>query len=147
MPRFAVAHLLFVALALSCCARGGDVSAEQGVRAFMAGVFDRPEARLTVPSVATVGDYAVAGWLQDGRGGRALLKRSDEGWEFVVCSGDELLQPAGLRSAGLPADLADNMVDRLRQAEASLSSEQRARLGSFRGVLRMEGVGHPPVAR
>jgi hypothetical protein len=147
MPRFAFAHLLFAALALSGCARGGDVSAEQGVRAFMAGVFDRPEARLTVPTVATVGDYAVAGWLQDGRGGRALLKRSDEGWEFVVCSGDELLQPAGLRSAGLPADLADNMVDRLLQAEASLSSEQRARLGSFRGVLRMEGVGHPPVAR
>ena len=147
MPRYAFAHLLFAALALSACVGGGDAPAEQGVRAFMAGVFDRPEARLTVPTVATVGDYAVAGWLQDGRGGRALLKRSDEGWEFVVCSGDELLQPAGLRSAGLPADLADNMVDRLRQAEASLSSEQRARLGSFRGVLRMEGVGHPPVAR
>jgi hypothetical protein len=147
MPRFAFARLLLLALALSGCARVGDVPAEEGVRSFMAGVFDRPEARLTVPTVVMAGDYAVAGWLQDGRGGRALLKRSDEGWEFVVCSGDELLRPECLRSVGLPADLADIMVVRLRQAEASLSSEQRGRLGAFRGVLRMEGAGHPPVPR
>ena len=88
MRPFVIVRLLLVALALSACVRGtAPAPAEQSVRAFMAGVFDRPEAPLRVPSVALVGDFAVAGWIQSGHGGRTLLKRSAEGWEFVVCGG------------------------------------------------------------
>ena len=88
MRRFAFVCLLLLSLALTACVGSdGASSAEQGVRTFLQGVFDRPESRLVVPSVAFAGDYAVAGWLQDGRGGRTLLKRSADGWEFVGVGG------------------------------------------------------------
>jgi hypothetical protein len=146
MLRFAAVRLLFASLALVGCAGVGGSSAEQGVRDFMAGVFDRPDARLTVPSVAFAGDYAVAGWLQSGRGGRTLLRRSPEGWEFVVCGGADLTTLKGLREAGLPDVLGPAMVTATGRAEASLTSEQLRLLGDFPGMLRMEGV-HPPPKR
>ena len=146
MLRFAFVRLLFASLALVGCAGVGGSSAEQGVRDFMAGVFDRPDARLTVPSVAFAGDYAVAGWLQSGRGGRTLLRRSPEGWEFVVCGGADLTTLKGLREAGLPDVLGPAMVTATGRAEASLTSEQLRLLGDFPGMLRMGGV-HPPPKR
>lgn len=146
MLRFAAVRLLFASLALVGCAGVGGSSAEQGVRDFMAGVFDRPDSRLTVPSVAFAGDYAVAGWLQSGRGGRTLLRRSPEGWEFVVCGGADLTTLKGLREAGLPDLLGPAMVTAIGRAEASLTSEQLRLLGDFPGMLRMEGV-HPPPKR
>jgi hypothetical protein len=146
MLRFAAVRLLFASLALVGCAGVGGSSAEQGVRDFMAGVFDRPDSRLTVPSVAFAGDYAVAGWLQSGRGGRTLLRRSPEGWEFVVCGGADLTTLKGLREAGLPDVLGPAMVTAIGRAEASLTSEQLRLLGDFPGMLRMEGV-HPPPKR
>jgi len=146
MLRFAAVRLLFASLALAGCAGVGGSSAEQGVRDFMAGVFDRPDSRLTVPSVAFAGDYAVAGWLQSGRGGRTLLRRSPEGWEFVVCGGADLTTLKGLREAGLPDVLGPAMVTAIGKAEASLTSEQLRLLGDFPGMLRMGGV-HPPPKR
>lgn len=144
MLRFAFVRLLFASLALVGCAGVGGSSAEQGVRDFMAGVFDRPDSRLTVPSVAFAGDYAVAGWLQSGRGGRTLLRRSPEGWEFVVCGGADLTTLKGLREAGLPDVLGPAMVTAIGRAEASLTSEQLRLLGDFPGMLRMSGVHLPP---
>jgi hypothetical protein len=144
MLRFAAVRLLFASLALVGCAGVGGSSAEQGVRDFMAGVFDRPDSRLTVPSVAFAGDYAVAGWLQSGRGGRTLLRRSPEGWEFVVCGGADLTTLKGLREAGLPDVLGPAMVTAIGRAEASLTSGQLRLLGDFPGMLRMEGVHLPP---
>ena len=145
MRPFASAGLLLLALALSACVRGtAPASAEQGVRAFLAGVFDRPDAPLRVPSVALVGDYAVAGWIQSGHGGRTLLKRSADGWEFVVCGGAELRTSAGLRDAGLPRSLVEPALVRLAQAEATLSADDLRLLGDFKGMMKMEGVGHRP---
>jgi hypothetical protein len=147
MLRFAAVRLLFASLALAGCAGVGGSSAEQGVRDFMAGVFDRPDSRLTVPSVAFAGDYAVAGWLQSGRGGRTLLRRSPEGWEFVVCGGEELRTPDGLREAGLPDALIGPMAQAVQASEASLPAHLRATLGDFKGLMKMEGAGHAPPKR
>lgn len=148
MRRFAFVCRLLLPFALTACVGGdGATSAEQGVRTFLQGIFDRPESRLTVPSVAFAGDYAVAGWLQDGRGGRTLLKRSADGWEFVVCGGEELRSPAGLREAGLPEALVQPMAQAVQASEASLPTDQRAMLGDFKGLMKMEGVGHPPPRR
>lgn len=143
----AFAHLLFAALALSACVGGGDAPAEQGVRVFLSGVFDRPDSRLRVPSVAFAGDHAVAGWLQDGRGGRTLLKRSADGWEFVVCGGEELRTAAGLCEAGLPFALVEPMAQAVQASEASLPAHQRATLGDFKGLMKMDGAGHSPPKR
>ncbi len=143
MASFTNSSLLLIALALSACAGGGDVPAEQGVRTFMAGIFDRPDSPLSVPSVVLVGDYALAGWIQSGHGGRTLLKRSAEGWDFVVCGGDELASPVGLREVGLPAEFIEMALVRMAQTEAGLTAEERRLLGDFKGVMKMEGLRHP----
>ncbi len=144
MPRFAHVGLFFAALAFPACVGvGGSTAAEQGVRDFLGGVFDRPDARLTVPSVAFAGDYAVAGWLQDGRGGRTLLRRSEQGWAFVACAGSELRTQGGLTESGLPPELAGRMLAALEVAEASVPAEAWAKLGMFKGVLRMDAGAHP----
>jgi len=145
MRRFAFVCRLLLPFALTACVGGdGATSAEQGVRTFLRGVFDRPESRLVVPSVAFAGDYAVAGWLQDGRGGRTLLKRSADGWEFVVCGGEDLRTPVGLREAGLPVALIEPMARAVQASEALLPAYQRARLGDFKGPMKMDGAGHTP---
>lgn len=144
MPRFAHVGLFFAALAFPACVGvGGSTAAEQGIREFLGGVFDRPDARLTVPSVAFAGDYAVAGWLQDGRGGRTLLRRSEQGWAFVACAGAELRTQGGLTESGLPPELAGRMLAALEVAEASVPAEALAKLGMFKGVLRMDAGAHP----
>src|SRR5690606_8167080 len=40
--------------------------------------FDRPEAPLGVDAIVVDGGWAVAGWAQDGKGGRALLKKREK---------------------------------------------------------------------
>lgn len=137
-------RVLSVALALTACVRSSPVATEQDVRAFLAGVFDRPEARLSVPSVVIVGDYAVAGWVQSGHGGRTLLRRSAEGWEFMVCGGEDLLRPEGLVDAGLPESIAHTMSARVAKVESDLDPATRHLLGDFQGTMKMDGARHTP---
>lgn len=112
----------------------------------MMGVFDRPESRLAVPSVARLGDFAVAGWIQGGHGGRTLLKREPDGWSFVVCGGEDLRRAEGLVAAGLPASLAAEMSERIARSESTLSGAERVLLGDFHGTVKMDGVKHRPPA-
>ena len=147
-PRSWFATFLLAAFAFGGCAARDDAAAgEQGVRTFLMGTFDRPEARLSVPSVALVDAYAVAGWIQSGHGGRTLLRRSSAGWEFVVCGGAGLTSPDGLVEAGLDPSLARRMVVAVREAEAALAPAEHRLLGSFQGLMKIEGAGHPPPKR
>jgi len=59
-----------------------------------------------------------------------------------VCGGAELGTSGGLREAGLPADLVEPALARLAVAEAGLSKDDLRLLGDFKGMMKMEGVGH-----
>ena len=50
---------------------------------------------------------------------------------------------AALREAGLPAELVEPALARLAEAEAGLSKEDLGLLGDFKGMMKMQGVGHP----
>ena len=50
------------------------MSDAQAIEHSMKKLFDKPDAPLSVAPVSIEGDYAVAGWIQSGKGGRALLK-------------------------------------------------------------------------
>lgn len=46
-------------------------------------IFETADKPLTVGPVAVEGDWAVAGWTQEGRGGRALLKKKGMAGAYI----------------------------------------------------------------
>lgn len=77
----------------------------QAIEQVMKAQFDKPEAPLTVVPVTVEGDYAIAGWIQHDRGGRALLKAEGGNWTFgcarvMACSKPQCWRWPG--SAGPP---------------------------------------------
>ena len=121
----------------------GDLPA---IRHVLMATFDKPEARLSVDPIVVVGSHAVADWSQGERGGRALMRRGADGWQIVLCAGDGLKQASVLRDAGIDAPSADRLARELVSAESRLSADQRARFGSFEGIVKMDAHGnHPPV--
>ena len=103
--------------------------------------FDRPDAPLSVMPVVIVGDAAVAGWSQQGKGGRALLRKEKAGWAIHICAGKGLMQADVLEMSGLPKAQAVEMTLAVAKAEAGLAPAQRALFDSFDGVLKVGGEG------
>jgi hypothetical protein len=113
---------------------------EQIQHAMMA-TFDKPNNPLKVAPVVVQGDYAVAGWTQGDKGGRALLQKAHDHWEISVCGGDGLTQAKVLETTGMSAANAKALADAVVTAESKLSPHQRHLLGSFEGMVKVD-VGH-----
>jgi len=77
-----------------------DVNQHQ-IAAAMKKIFDKPEAPLSVPSISVEGDYAVAGWVQGERGGRAFLQKLNGHWIIKACAGSALTQGESIQSLGM----------------------------------------------
>jgi hypothetical protein len=99
--------------------------------------FERPVTPLDVPVVVVSGDYAVADWLQDNRGGRALLRHDADGWRTLMCSGAQFKSPQALRQAGVQEDDANNISQELSQKEQNLTAEQLKKIDSFEGMVNV----------
>ncbi len=112
----------------------------ESIVAKMKAIFETAEKPLTVAPVVVEGDWAIAGWIQDGRGGRALLKKTGEGWSIHLCSGDGLKQANALKSMGLPEDQADALSAKLLDAEAHVDPKTLALFASFEGTVMVEGT-------
>ena len=130
MPVAALALLLGSAIALAD-------SAERSIRELLMDAFDKPGAPLVVDPVVVANDHAIADWVQDGQGGRALLRRRDGKWSLILCSGDGLKSAAALQQAGVPAYEAADLAERLQTAESTISSDRRAMLSTFEGTVVM----------
>jgi hypothetical protein len=136
----------FYALALACMslfaghtlAHGSDQ--EQIEHAMMA-TFDKPNNPLKVAPVVVQGDYAVAGWTQGDKGGRALLQKTHDHWEISVCGGDGLTQAKVLETTGMPAATAKALASAVLVAESKLTAHQKHLFGSFEGMTQV-GADH-----
>ena len=118
---------------------------EAHIRHLMHGMFDRPDARLTVDPIVASGDYALAGWTQAETGGRALLRRKNEAWVIILCAGDAIRTADALVKVGMPARVADDLAKALAQAESKISPERLAMFSRFDGIMMIdEGNSHPP---
>lgn len=118
----------------------GDAVAD--IEALLKAQFDTPESPLTVAPISVQGTAAIAGWMQDGRGGRAFLRQDDKGWFIELCSGASLMLPATLQSLGLSAADADALLTQANAAEAALGPDTIALLDSFDGTLIVGRDGH-----
>lgn len=119
---------------------GGDDAAM--IAAVMGKQFDRPDAPLKVEPVAVSGEWAVAGWAQDDKGGRALLKKGHHGWVIHMCGGEGFRRAENLAKIGLPQVDADAIAAALSTAEAALGAEKVALFDSFEGEIVIEGGAH-----
>lgn len=104
--------------------------------------FDKPEAPLTVVPVTIEGDYAIAGWIQKDKGGRALLKNQGGKWTIRVCAGDGLLRVPTLEMAGVSEPIAKRLAEKVAAAEKRLPVDQVKKFSLFEGVLKIEAGTH-----
>lgn len=111
----------------------------QMIEHVMKHLFDKPQSPLTVGPVVVEGDYAVAGWLQDERGGRALLQKQHGTWSIMVCGGDGLRDAAALVQTGMGAKIAHRLVQQIQQAEAGLPVDTLKKFASFTGIVNVQG--------
>ncbi|TXI04163.1 MAG: copper chaperone PCu(A)C [Rhizobium sp.] len=112
---------------------------QRDIPATMKALFETPEKPLTIQPVVWHGDWAVAGWVQDGRGGRALLKKSGDAWTTVhLCSGDSLKDAATPEKIGLSRDDAQAITTDLAATEAKLNAKTLALFSSFEGTVMMD---------
>lgn len=105
--------------------------------AVMKAQFDTPENPLTVTPVVVEGDHALASWEQDGKGGRALLRKGGMGWEIVLCGGEDLRMPTFLGQHGVSD--ADKLSALFNAQEDKLGSDKVALYSTFEGVVMVAG--------
>lgn len=77
--------------------------------------FEQPDRPMQLDPVLAAGRWGLVGWRQDGRGGRALLRRD----------------PAVLQAAGMDAAEARALARRMTTAERQLSPRLSAELDRF----------------
>lgn len=111
---------------------------QHDIPAKLKSIFETPDKPLTVAPVVVEGDWAIAGWTQDARGGRALLKKKDNGWSIHLCSGDGLKDPNALKTMGLPDADATSIAGKLSEAEKDVAPETLALFASFEGTVMVE---------
>ena len=122
----------------------GGTDAEQ-IEAVLMAQFDSPEAPLTVAPITIQGQVAVAGWSQQGKGGRAFLRKDAMGWFVELCAGESLVEPATFLSMGLTGAEAESLAAAVNGAERRAGTDLIGRLNSFEGTIlvgRSAATGH-----
>ncbi|CAM5418816.1 copper uptake system-associated protein [Alcaligenes phenolicus] len=138
---FAVALLVLFAM-LTGVARAAPPEADRISHAMKA-IWDSPEAPLVVEPIVIEGDYALAGWTQLTRGGRALLKSRHGEWSVHMCGGDGLNDVETLTMAGMGAEAAERLVKNTSEAEAKLPAEVTAKFSTFGDNMVVDHNHHP----
>ncbi|MGB8812712.1 MAG: copper uptake system-associated protein [Paracoccaceae bacterium] len=105
------------------------------IKALLKAQFDTPEAPLSVSPITVQGDVAIAGWHQNGVGGRAFLRHDAKGWFVELCSGAGLMQPATLQSLGLSGVDAETLLSAAKSAESAIGADVVALFDGFDGTL------------
>ena len=137
---FSIIFMVFSAILLNTHAMAQDGDAGQ-IRHVMMAQFDKPTDRLSVDAIVVKGDFAVAGWIQSGRGGRAVLVKEKGKWVINVCGGDGLKSAEALAQTGMPAATAQALAKDLAAVEAKLSPDMLKKFAMFDGIVKV-GAGH-----
>jgi len=136
---------LLLALSFPALATANPSADESGIRKVMLSTWDSPQTRLDIGPVVIQERWAVAGWTQGQRGGRAFLTRNAQGeWQVSVCGGDGLKEAQTLALTGMPEAAAQTLAQQVEAAEATIPLERRALFATFEGMLRMDGAGKHP---
>ncbi len=129
-----IGMLIFILMFSLVCAvaEGKDAAA---IEAALKAQWDKPNHPIRVPVIVIQDDYAIADWIQEPRGGRALLKREKNGWQTLLCGDANLKHVNNLMSAGVPREDAGHLADALAQKEKRLADADKALIDSFKGIV------------
>lgn len=103
--------------------------------------WNKPNNPLLVSPVVIIDNYAVAGWSQGHRGGRALLKLHTGHWQ-VFCGDASLKSVTVLEQSGLSHHEATQLANAVEKSEEIASSDQLSLLDTFRGVVKVDTHHH-----
>jgi hypothetical protein len=124
--------------------QAAPASDAQAVEQAIKKLFDKPEAPLRVAPISVEGSWAVAGWTQGQRGGRAVLKKDGGRWSIQVCGGDGLRTGTALAQLGIDSAGAERLARKVKAAEAALPAAQVRMFSLFEGTVRVDaGHAHP----
>lgn len=115
----------------------------QQIHSFMQETWHSAEHPLKLGPAHIAGDLAVADWWHQGKGGRAVFKRSNMQWQLILCGGAGILQSALWQHLGLTPSAADDFVRAIGRAEQSVSATDKALLDAFGATIKLHG-GHEP---
>lgn len=112
------------------------------IRAIIGATWDKPDSKVEIDPVVISGAYAVASWSQGAHGGRALMRRGDNGRSVMLYSDDPLKDAGWLAEAGVPQDDALRIAKDFAAAEALIPGDRRTRFSLFEGVVSGAGDDH-----
>lgn len=142
MKRILLAVIFSLSLGLTAVEGAFAHDAADHITHVMKAQFDTPENPLTVEPISIEGDFAVAGWSQGGKGGRALLKSVDGQWVIWLCSGAGLKQAQLLHEAGIDMASAEKLAALVVADEAKLDPVKVALFDTFEGTMMIGAEGH-----
>ncbi len=142
MKHILLAIVFSLSLGLSAIDRAWANEHAHHIIHVMKAQFDTPENPLTVDPVSIEGDFAVAGWSQGSKGGRALLKLVDGQWTIHLCAGAGLKQAQLLHEAGMDMASAEKLAALVATDEAQMDAKQVALFDSFEGTVMIGAEGH-----
>ncbi len=137
-----LAVVISLSLGLAAIDRAWADEAAHHIVHVMKAQFDTPENPLMVDPVSIEGGFAVAGWSQGGKGGRALLKLVDGTWTIHLCAGVGLKQARLLHEAGMDMASAEKLAALVASDEAQMDGKQVALFDSFEGTVMIGAEGH-----
>ena len=101
-------------------------------------MFDTADDPLQMGPIVVAGEYAISDWAQTATAGRALLRKTANGWAIHLCSGAGLKDAANLVTIGVPADVAAQLAHDLAAAETAIDPAMLARYDAFDGTMMVD---------
>ncbi|WP_108468711.1 copper uptake system-associated protein [Polynucleobacter difficilis] len=114
-----------------------EEESRERIQKLISKTFDRPDLKVQTDPIVIEGKVAIADWIQGEKGGRALLTRKHVDWEIIACGGAGFKDPSVIAAAGISKRIANNIIDKLKTAEAKLPPQKVKQLDSFDGVVTM----------
>lgn len=101
-----------------------------------------PNNPLSIDPIVVVNEYAIAGWSQGIKGGRALLKQNTNRWQVLFCGDSSIKHISVLEQAGLSHVDAIKLSNKLQGAEEKISSDHLSLLDTFKGITKVDAQHH-----
>lgn len=131
----AMIGLMIAGLTLSLVCAVAKVKETTAIEMALKAQWDKPNHPIRIPVIVMQGDYAIADWIQEQHGGRALLKRDQQNWQTLLCGDANMKQVSNLVSTGVSREDAKHLAAALEQAEKRLSNADTVLIDGFKGIV------------
>ena len=134
--------VVFASLTLFMGKSIADVAQHAAIESTIKAQWEKPDRLVRVPVIVVSGEYAIADWIQEPKGGRVLLRQHAGRWQTLMCGDANLKQLRHLVTAGVPEVDAEKLTLALTQAEASLTVDEQTTINSFVGIVDLLKAPH-----